>query len=53
MASEVHLKIGILGDCYTGRTSILRRFVHDTYTDLCVTRPSGGELCNCVPANTE
>ena len=52
MASEVHLKIAILGDSYTGRTSILRRFLHDTYTDLYVTKPRG-ELCNCVPANSE
>ena len=33
MASEVHLQIRILGNVNVGRMSILRRFVHDTYTD--------------------
>lgn len=43
---EVYLKIAIMGDIGVGRASIVRRFVHGTYTDNAA-RPSG-ELCNCV-----
>ena len=49
VARKVHLRVSIIGDEGAGIASIIERFVY--HTDLYF--PTSGELCNCVPANSE